>query len=166
MEFKKTLRRFLFSKPAIIGLVAIGCLLAGVVIWQISIRAVAREPEYATILPSGKKIDDLGGWKRISPPDKEPVFAFADTINGVNVSVSEQPLPADFKDDLDTKVAQLAQKFNANEKIAAGDTTVYVGTSSKGPQSAIFAKHNLLILIKSEKKIENAAWATYVRSLD
>ena len=166
MEFKKSLRRFLFSRPAIVGLVAVICLITGMVAYSfMSNSAAAHEPEYATVLPTGKKISELGGWKRISPPEKEPVFAFADKIDGITISVSEQSLPPSFKSDLNNQVAQIAQKFNATDKIDAGDFTIYVGTSSKGPQSAIFAKNDLLILIKSEKEIKNTSWAAYAKSL-
>lgn len=125
----------------------------------------AKEPEYETVLPKGKNISELGGWKRISPPEKDPVFAFADSIDGVNISVSEQSLPPSFKSDLNNQVAQIAQKFNAIDKIDGGGFTMYIGSSSKGPQSAIFTKNGLLILIKSEKKIKNTSWAAYAQSL-
>jgi len=122
-------------------------------------------PSYTTMLPKGKSVESLGGWKRVSPPGKDPVFAFSDSIDSVPISVSEQPLPQSFKNDTSGQVAELAQKFSATDKLDAGSMTVYIGTSSKGPQSVIFAKNNLLVLIKSEKKIEDASWTTYVQSL-
>lgn len=128
-------------------------------------KEVATTPTYKTVLPNKKSINELGGWKRISPPEKDPVFAYADTIGDVPVSISQQPLPESFKNNTDTQVAELAKKFNATTKIDAGDTAVYIGTSAKGPQSAILAKANLLIMIKSEKKIANTAWANYAESL-
>lgn len=121
---------------------------------------------YQTMLPAGKSIDDLGGWQRVSPPEGDPVFAYTDSIDGISISVSQQPLPKSLKGDVDGWVADLAKKFNATTRIAADDISVYVGTSAKGPQSAIFTKDNLLILIKSETKIEDQSWATYARSLD
>ncbi len=122
-------------------------------------------PDYQTILPAGKTIQELGGWGRISPPHKNPVYAYIDNVSKVQIDVSEQPLPANFQSGTADKVAQLAQNFNANEKIAAGGTTIYIGTSSNGPQSVIFSKDNLLVLIKSAATISNSQWATYVNSL-
>lgn len=122
-------------------------------------------PEYTTLLPSGKSINDLGGWTRVSPPDRNPVFAYVDTIDMHTINVSQQPLPDDFKQDTATQVSQLAQSFNATEKITVGDTTVYIGTSEKGPQSVIFTKNNLLILIKSTTKISDDQWAKYINTL-
>lgn len=121
---------------------------------------------YQTILPQGKSISDLGGWQRVSPPEGDPVFAYVDSIDGVSVNVSQQPLPKSLKGDVDEWVTELAKKFNATTRIDADDTKVYVGTSAKGPQSAIFTKNGLLILIKSETKVEDKGWAAYARSLN
>lgn len=129
-------------------------------------NATIKKPEYQTVLPKGKTINELGGWKRVSPPKDTPIFAFTDTIDGIPVSVTEQPLPQSFKTDTDNQVADLAKKFNATDKIDAAGTPVYIGTSVKGPQSVIFASGNLLILIKSEKKVSDMSWATYAQSLN
>lgn len=146
----------------------IGCLAVGVIGWGIvssSSNAATKKPTYQTVLPKGKTINELGGWKRVSPPNDQPVFAFTDAIDGVPVSVTEQPLPQSFKANADSQVAELAKKFNATDKIDASGTDVYVGTSAKGPQSVIFTSGDLLILIKSEKKVSNASWAKYAASL-
>jgi hypothetical protein len=123
------------------------------------------QPHYATLLPQGKSIESLGGWHRVSPDGKDPVFAFTDSIDGIGISVSEQPLPANFQDDTDGQVAKLAQNFGANEKVMAGHTAVYIGTSIKGPQSIITSQADLLILIKSQHKISNIHWANYISNL-
>lgn len=161
-------RQVLFTKKGAAILVIAGCLITGLLIRGSSDKseAAVMKPDYQTTLPKGKSITSLGGWKRISPPGKDPVFAYADTISGVPVSVSEQPLPEAFKQDVDGQVAELAKKFNATDAIDAGKTKVYIGTSSKGPQSVILTKNNVLILIKSQKKISDSAWAAYVGSLN
>ncbi|MEO5950616.1 MAG: hypothetical protein ABIQ04_04165 [Candidatus Saccharimonadales bacterium] len=121
--------------------------------------------EYQTVLPVGKTINTLGGWKRVSPPDSDPVYAYIDAIDGIAVSVSQQPLPKSFEGDVDSKVAELAKKFNATTKVDASGTTVYIGTSAKGPQSIIFTKNGILILVKSQEKITDASWIKYAKSL-
>jgi len=122
-------------------------------------------PDYDTILPSDKTIEQLGGWTRVSPPDRNPVFAYIDTIGNAQINVSQQPLPKGFEIESDGHLEQLAAGYKANQKITAGSTPVYIGTSAKGPQSVIFSKSNLLILIKSTVKISNDKWTTYVNSL-
>lgn len=124
-----------------------------------------KTPEYTTILPEGKTIEQLGGWTRVSPPDRNPVFAYVDTINGKAINVSQQPLPPEFKEDTNSQIEQLASGYKATEKITVGEVTVFIGTSAKGPQSVIFTKNNLLILIKSSVPLSEDEWASYVKTL-
>jgi hypothetical protein len=44
-------------------------------------------PEYTTVLPANKNIGELGGWTRVSPPDRNPVFAYIDKIGTNNRSL-------------------------------------------------------------------------------
>lgn len=126
---------------------------------------IAGKPDYPTVLPQGKSIDSLGGWARVSPADKNPVFAYADTIAGTPINVSQQPLPKEFKQNPADAVERLAKAYQATVKVTAGSITAYVGTSAKGPQSVIFTTNDLLILIKSSAKIDTAKWGEYISSL-
>lgn len=163
--------RFVHSKKALIITITI-LIGGGLLIWllirqhEIDVTSRAKLPEFQAVLPGTTSISELGGWRRISPPQKEPVFAYADTIGDIPISISQQALPASFQSDVSGQVAEMAKKFNATTKIDAGDTKVYVGTSVKGPQSAILTKNGLLILIKSQSKVDDAAWAEYVKSLN
>jgi len=122
-------------------------------------------PTYSTVLPSGTTISKLGGWTRVSPETSDPVYAYVDKINGVSISISEQPLPDDFKSNPSSKVEKLATGFNADAKITVSGTTAYIGTSSDGAQSVILYKKSTLILIKSVARISNNDWANYINSL-
>jgi len=153
-------RRKRLPKLVILLLVVLLVAAGGWAAWNyFKASSIPKEPDYKTVVPKDKTVSELGGWKLISPPGKEPVFAYGDTIDGIPISVSQQPLPAG------SQVAEIAQKFNATDKIDADGTTVYVGTSSKGPQSAIFTKNNLLVLIKSESKVSPVSWSNYVKTL-
>ena len=123
-------------------------------------------PDYTTMLPAGKSIEDFGGWTRVSPTNKDPVFAYVDSLGGSSINVSQQPLPPGFRDDTAEQVSLLAQDFNASQVLTVGDTLVYIGTSAKGPQSVILTKNELLILIRSSVVISNELWASYVASLN
>ena len=168
-------KRFAISKKVIIiasvAVVAIAVpVTAGIVISrQNDVANIAAEkgeqPTFSTILPKGKSIKDLGGWSRVSPTISDPVFAFNDKIAGVSVTISEQPLPKAFEGNPDAQVAELT-KGGAYNEITAGNTKAYVGTSSQGPQSVVFSKKNLLILIKSHQKIDNKDWSQYIESLN
>lgn len=122
-------------------------------------------PKYATLLPAGKSIEQLGGWTRISPPDRNVVFAYTDKIGDIPISVSQQPLPDNFTPDTSKKVEELALSFQANQKLVIGETEVFIGSSASGPQSVIFAKDGVLILMKSSSPIDPNKWGDYVNSL-
>ena len=165
-------RRYVFTKKAaIIGtviLLTLGLYYCFTLFTQQppSTNQTRLNPGYPTVLPSSKTISGLGGWQRISPPGSEPVYAYADTIDGVAISVSQQPLPVSFKTNTKEQVAELAKKFNATTQVQAGSTTLYIGTSAKGPQSVIFIKETVLILIKSQQKIKDTSWQQYAESLN
>jgi hypothetical protein len=122
-------------------------------------------PEYPTLVPAGKTIEALGGWTRVSPRERNPVFAYNDTIDGKSVNVSQQPVPEELKGDIDEQIADIALDFRATEKFTAADTTIYIGVSSNGPQFIIFTKDDLLILMRSGVPIAIEAWAAYINSL-
>jgi hypothetical protein len=167
-----------YKKRYLIAVIIVGALALGYGSFQLVARGADRtakktttsetlgvdsvRPDYDTILPLGKTIQELGGWGRVSPPGKAPVFAYVDSIDGVHIRVSQQPLPASFKKDLPGQLAGLAEQFNAKEKLTAGDTTIYVGTSIKGPQSAVLSKKSLLILISADSKLSNKQWTDYI----
>lgn len=122
-------------------------------------------PQYKTILPADKTIQDLGGWTRVSPADRDPVFAYIDKIGTTKIIVSQQPLPKQFTSNETEHIEKLAKDYNATEKITVDGDTVYIGTSEKGPQSLILSRDNLLILIKSSLQIDSNEWAKYINSL-
>lgn len=122
-------------------------------------------PDYETLLPEGKTIESYGGWTRVSPPNRNPVYAYSDTLNNVPITVSQQPLPDDFKEDSKSQVQQLAAGYAANNELNVPGASAYVGTSAKGPQSVIVLKNRLLILIKASAQIPNSEWEKYIQSL-
>lgn len=124
------------------------------------------KPEFSAILPASTSIDTLGGWQKMTPPNSTPIYVYSDSIDGVAISVSQQTLPDSFKSNPSVKVAELAKGYNATTPIQAGDTKVYSGKSASGPQSIIFTKNNLLVLIKSQGVISNGAWASYIEALN
>ena len=163
-------------KPNKILLIAAAVVLVivGLVFWKIASTHTNSDttssktsltPPFQTLLPNDTPVEKLGGWQKLTPPNNEPFYVYTDTINTVPIRVSEQPLPQTFKDSTDSKVAEVAKGYSATETFAAGDTKVYIGTNAKGPQSVIFTKSGLLVLITSDSGITNDAWKNYVTSL-
>jgi hypothetical protein len=175
-QLRKASKKQLFISGAVVALIALTFLYgnfsssdtkdqAKLKVTNHTLNNKTEKPSYSTLLPEGKTIDQLGGWRRVSPADRTAVFAYVDNINGIQVSVSQQPLPHNFEKNTQESISKLAEQFTANKKIEAGDTTAYLGTSEKGPQSVIFAKQNLLILIKSSQQIPDEIWGVYIATL-
>lgn len=163
-----------FSSKAILFTVVLIGLLSSIVILTLwvstkedpSSSTPQTAPNYQTVLPPNKTIDQLGGWQRVSPPDAAPAYAYIDTIENTRINVSQQLLPDDFMEDTDQRIEALAKGFSATtELVLEGGDRLYIGTSVRGPQSAIVIKNGLLILIKSEDKINDSAWKSYAESL-
>lgn len=122
------------------------------------------KPDYDTVVPKGRTAVSID-WTRVSPPDHNPVYTYVDTVDKATLNVSEQPIPDNFKSDQTTSIEQLASSYNATEKLTVGSVSVYIGTSSKGPQSVIFIKNNVLVLIKTDIGLTTDQWMSYISSL-
>ena len=121
-------------------------------------------PEFTVLKPSDRDIAALGGYAKISPEGSASVYAYIDEVNGIRIRVSQQELPSNIKRDSD-ELEKLAHDFNANRTIFADKDTIYIGESTKGPQSVILQKNGLLILISSDSKISDEAWKAYIQLL-
>ena len=168
-QFAVTKKTFIVT--AAITIAVLSCVTVVIILSQqrssnTDLNKNTEQPQFTTVLPEEENINKLGGWIRVSPPNTEPVFAYNDTIGNVSINVSQQPLPESFKGAVDTEVAELAAQYSATKKINAGLVKAYIGISTKGPQSVIFTKNNLLILIKSQQKIDDKDWSKYIESLN
>jgi hypothetical protein len=151
-----------------IGAIVLSILLIGVALSQYSITKrtkLSSTPTYETLTPAKKSIQSLGGWKKLTPPSGSPFYTFSDTVTGIPISVSQQQLPDNFKNDPEGQTAQLAKSYNAISELTVGSTRVHIGDSAKGPQSLIFTKDSLLVLIQSQNKISDEAWIAYITDL-
>lgn len=184
LSTKNTLKRML-SKKRIVSVFLVALVAVGVGLYSINARQESssdeqpgnqpteaidvggKTPEFSTLLPSEKSIETLGGWTRVSPPDRNPVFAFVDTIGSVKITVSQQPLPSGFTNNTDEDIKEIAQEFGAVSRAEANDGTVFfVSNSADGPQSVILKKSGNMILIKSPVKINDNVWSAYIANLD
>lgn len=122
-------------------------------------------PNYGVMLPKGKTLESFAGSTWVNSSARNPVFVYIDTIGTANINISQQPLPDDFKSDPASNIEKLAVGFKATEKVTAGDSVVYIGTSEEGVQQLVFYKNNLLILMTSKVKIPTNQWIEYINSL-
>lgn len=125
----------------------------------------ARVPYYDTLIPAGKTIEQLGGWTRSSPTDRNAGFVYVDFIRDNRITINQQVLPEDFKVDTNVQMDAIAKSLSATEVITIEGLTVHVATSSKGPQTVLFNKNDLLVFLRSSVKLSNDDWIGYINSL-
>jgi len=123
----------------------------------------SQAPEFSTISPGGDIKSTESGQIAYDPGKK--VASFTDKIEGVAVTVSQQALPEKFASDRAGELEKFAHEIYANEKLEIGDTTAYIGVSSKGPQTVVLIKNDLLLFISTESKVQNLALFDYIDSL-
>lgn len=124
-------------------------------------KTVAAKPDFSTIKPT--TTDNQATELRYDTEKK--LASYNDVLDNVAITVSQQPLPASFKDSPTTSVENLAKQMNANDKISTSDTTAFAGISIKGPQTVVFTKNDLLIFIIADKKIDTLKWSKYIESM-
>ncbi len=185
-SWRRKLRRFLYGIPKslLIGIVVIG-ILVYVFVQQFDsggAKTTSKDdttttsetkkkelpkgkPTYTTYLPSGKTIDDYGGWTRISPVKNDPVYAYVDKIGKVTIRVSQQRIPKAFEGDVENKVQKLADDFLATQKITVEDLTVHVGRSASGVESIIFVIDDTLLNITTDGEVSDNSLIKYIKSL-
>ncbi|MFO0920538.1 MAG: hypothetical protein U0451_02595 [Candidatus Saccharimonadales bacterium] len=120
-------------------------------------------PDFATLVPKGKDIQELGGFARVSPENSAAAYAYRDSMNEIPIIVTQQKKPESLSDQL--KIENLAKAYNATKQVQVDGTVIYLGKSEKGPQSAIFVKDDLLVLIKAEQEITDIYWVEYIGNL-
>lgn len=125
--------------------------------------ANAVKPEFNSLVPEGKDSDFEASKVRYDSEKK--VASFEDTIIGVGITLSQQQLPENFKSDPEAEVQKIAENFGAREVIYAGEVKAFSGVSAKGPQTVIFSKHDLLIFIKSNEKLDKDGLIQYIIDL-
>lgn len=123
----------------------------------------SKSPDYKPLLPSGTAANTVSG--NFSYDSEKKVTSFSDKIGEEEVTISQQPLPQDFKDNPDGRVEIFAKNANFNELIQTKSGRAHIGTSIKGPQSVVFHREGLLVFLRSEKKILNTDWVRYIDSL-
>lgn len=126
------------------------------------------KPELKLVVPSTKTIEQIGGWSKISLSSGDIFYQYADTIDTITIKVGQQKLPAQYQDDTENKLLDLAKSISANEKVMAGSTSFYIFTSpdKNHAQLITLVKNNLLISISSNAKIANESWINYINSLN
>lgn len=121
------------------------------------------KPDFAYSLPKATK---TGATVETRYDAKRKVVSFKDSIGGVEITVSQQPMPENLKKNTDEGVKKLAEGFSANDVLSTANPTAYLGTDAKGPQTVIFVKKDLLVFIFSVGSIDKHDWSEYITNLE
>lgn len=165
--------RTISKRSKIILIIAVSILLFGAIAAtvialqpkQARPNAAQVTPDFTALVPKNVSIDEVGGWQKLTPPSGDTVYVYVDTVDGALLNVSQQRLPESFKASTASSVKEMAKAYNATVPLEVSGTTAYIGTSADGPQSVIFSKNEVLVLIKSDKKIQDSSWISYINSL-
>jgi hypothetical protein len=121
------------------------------------------KPSFTVVTPGGKS--DVQGIERKAPTG-DFVYTYVDSINDTRVEISEQKLPSAFEQDPSVKLAEFAKTSYLLSIIQVDATTVYHGINDKsGVQTVVFIKNDLLVFIKSSKKLTDDDWVGYISNL-
>lgn len=123
------------------------------------------QPDFDLLFPKGKTAQDLGGICRTSPQTSSAVFTYVDTV-GVNniVKVNQQQIPEQLS--TTEKLSAFAAENYYKNIINANGITIYYGSDIKGSQFLVFTEKNLLVFIRSDSKLEDIVWSSYIASLE
>lgn len=92
-------------------------------------------------------------------------YTFNDKHKGGNVTVTEQPLPDNVRDNTE-KGKQLAQSVGATDDYETTHGMLYLTLSdTKKAQRAVLIHRQLLIFIQSTEPLDPTSWVDYVQSL-
>ncbi len=120
------------------------------------------QPDFKVSYPEGDK--DRASLSKTNYDPQRKVASFKDTVNAVEITVSQQPMPEAFKKDMDKEVENMAKGFNATDPI---DTKIksYKGKSAQGPQTVITHNKEALIFLYASSELSDQVWKAYIDNL-
>lgn len=120
------------------------------------------DPKFSIIKPQGREIPK----EKIIYDSKRNFTKFDDEINGVPITVSQQPMPDAFKADPKAGAAKIAKNFGTTDSFMFDDIELNYGQDEKGPQTMIFTKKDLLIFIMTSQQVDKEGLKVYAGNLD
>ena len=123
------------------------------------------KPKFKILYPGTKNADTVGEIVRVSPANTASVYTYVDRVGDVQINISQQELPSNFKINQDGELEKLATSFQAKNIIQVDSIKVYHGSSTSGVQSLLFIKGNLLFTVRASQKISDETWAAYISAL-
>jgi hypothetical protein len=96
---------------------------------------------------------------------KRNLATYTTTFSGVRLTVSQQPLPAHFKTDK-LALKKVADSTNAKQLMDTKHGPLYVATNQEaGDQLALFAADKVLLMIHTDRAMDEASWKSFIEQL-
>jgi len=123
------------------------------------------KPDFTVLMPQSATKDKLKSVTR-KTPDGSVVYSYEDKLSGTKIEVTQQQLPSEFASAPQIELEKIAKSFQATSVIQIDGQNVYHGLNEKtGIQLLVAIKSNLLVFIRSDKKLPDEAWVGYITSL-
>lgn len=96
---------------------------------------------------------------------KRDLVTYTTTFSGVRLTVSQQLIPAKFAKD-PAALMKTADSIRATQRIDTRRGALYIATNEQaGNQLAVFTTKELLILIQTDRKLDDASWKSFIEQL-
>lgn len=117
------------------------------------------QPDYRPLLPSAEKASTT------KYDARRNLVTYNTTFSGARITVSQQPLPANFAKDPEA-LTKAADSIKATEQIETAKGMLWLATNQEaGNQLALFADDQVLVFVHSESKMDEASWKSFIELL-
>jgi hypothetical protein len=130
-----------------------------------ALSSALSNPTFVPVAPKNKPQLATGKSQATAFDGHRDTYSYTDNLDNVPLTVSEQPIPANFSSATQA-VASIAKSIGAAYTLKPPGTVAYEAESNKtSAQTIVFSADNLLIFIQSNFSHDNGTWQDYIASL-
>jgi hypothetical protein len=160
---KNRRKTFISASVLVAVIVPVFALLQGNSNPQVLGDNLPEEPTYNTLIPNDEVSNTTS--KKIAYDRQRQVVSYTDEIGKAQVTISQQPLPENFKSDTSGELAKLAKDIGAGEELKTDTITAYTTQYTDGVQTVVFVKNQVLVFINSSEELAVLEVSGYIDSL-
>lgn len=124
------------------------------------VATVRTQPDYKPLLPSAEKASTT------KYDAKRNLVTYNTTFSGARITVSQQPLPANFAND-PAALQKAADTIKATQQIDTDKGPLLVATNpDTNDQFALYAAPKVLVFIHCAGKLDDASWKAFIELLE
>jgi len=148
----------------------------GMALLLVGFLFVPRNAASDTVVPTAGAVKTQADFKVLTPATeqasaqkydaKRDLVTYTTTFSGVRLTVSQQALPANFDKD-PAAILKTADSIRAKQMIETVRGPLYIATNDEaGDQLAVYASKDLLVLIHTDRKLDDESWKSFVEQLE